>query len=129
MADLSPKQVIEQAQNHIPLKDLSKWQEKISRDVKSEYEDLEKLKLKDINWRLKTRQKFKNFLIFLLVGQNLAVFSLFGIALSLNRLSGLENVFSVVIGGTLVETTSLILIIIKWLFSEIPYNSPDLDKA
>ena|SRR5579884_1982068 len=118
----TPQQVINQAENHVPLKDLSKWQKDIQKDVREEFEDLEKLKLKDIKWRLSNRQKFKNFLICLLIGQNIAVFSLFGAALSWNRISGLDSVFSVVIGGTLVETTSLILIIIKWLFSEIPYD-------
>lgn len=105
-----------------PLKNLTSWQQKTKKDIQENFNELEKLKFKDIDWRLKNRQSIRNFLFGLLVLQNLVVFLLFGIGLWFNKLAGLEGVFNVLIGGTLTETASLIYIIVKWLFSEIPYK-------
>ncbi|MBI3485889.1 hypothetical protein HY025_02985 [Candidatus Daviesbacteria bacterium] len=105
-----------------PLKNLTSWQQKTKKDIQENFNELEKLKFKDIDWRLKNRQSIRNFFFFLLVLQNLVVFLLFGIGLWFNKLAGLEGVFNVLIGGTLTETASLIYIIVKWLFSEIPYK-------
>jgi hypothetical protein len=107
-----------------PLKkiDLKSWQQAFEESTKTNLPSQDDLKIEDINWRLKNRQKFQTFLIRLLVFQNVVVFGLFGVGLIFNKLQGLENAFTVLIGGTLAETVALIQIIIKWLFSEIPYE-------
>lgn len=114
--------ILDQAHTTKISQNLAKWQQEISQDIKQDYLHLEELKVKDINWRLKNRQDFKKFLFLLLVFQNLAVFFTFALGLWFNKIAGLEQVFGVLVGGTLAETTSLIYIIVKWLFSEIPYS-------
>lgn len=85
------------------------------------------LKLQDIAWRLDNREKFRKYLMRLLVGQNIATFALVTVALYFDKLQHLQPVFSVLIGATLAETASMIFFIIKWLFSEIPYEKNPAD--
>lgn len=101
---------------------LTLWQKGAQREVLKETKTIDDLKFDDISWRLKNRENFRNFLIRLLVGQNIAVFILVSLALFADKITGLEPIFATLIGGTLLETTALILIIVKWLFSEIPYE-------
>lgn len=101
---------------------LTLWQKNAQREVLKETKTIDDLKFDDISWRLKNRENFRNFLIRLLVGQNIAVFLLVTAALFTNKIVGLEPVFATLVGGTLLETTALIVIIVKWLFSEIPYE-------
>jgi hypothetical protein len=108
---------------------LQTWQSAIEENVKTNLPTQDDLKIEDINWRLKNRQQFQAFLIRLLVFQNIIVFSLFGIGLVFNKLQGLENAFTVLIGGTLAETVALIQIIVKWLYSEIPYEKHSAVKS
>lgn len=98
------------------------WQKLNKQEVKEEFSDLEKLRFKDIDWRLKNRENFRRFLLLLLVAQNLAVFTIFAVGMWYQKIAGLEAVFSTLVGGTLAETTALIWIIVKWLFSEIHYQ-------
>lgn len=105
-----------------PLKSLMAWQHHSTKEVKEDFRDLDKLRRKDIKARLKNRETFRKFLMYLLVGQNTAVFLIVALALWFNKIQGLELIFATLIGGTLAETAGLILIIIKWLFSEIPYQ-------
>ncbi len=104
------------------LKSVDSWQAAASQEVSSDLSELEKLRFKDIDWRLKNRENFRRFLLILLVAQNVVVFAIFAVGMWFNKISGLEAVFSTLVGGTLLETTALILIIVKWLFSEIPYS-------
>ncbi len=116
-----PKEIInkEEAQ---ALEDLLQWQKEFQKEVKEEVSEIEKLRFKDITERLKGRQKFANFLMMLLVFQNIVVFGIFGAGMWFGKILGLENLFSILIGGTLAETTTLIYIIVKFLFSDIPYQ-------
>lgn len=116
-----PKNIIDQKAIEA-LENTEVWQEQSEKDIKQEYSDLEKLRYRDIEWRLQNRQSIRNFLFALLVGQNLFVFIIFAIGMWFNKISGLDAVFTTLVGGTLIETTSLIYIIVKWLFSEIPYQ-------
>lgn len=107
-----------------PLKkiDLKAWQSAFEASARTNLPSQDDLKIDDISWRLKNRQNFQTFLIRLLVFQNIVVFGLFGAGLLFNKLQGLENAFTVLISGTLAETVLLIQIIVKWLYSEIPYE-------
>lgn len=107
---------------------LTLWQKGAKREVLMETKTIDDLKFDDISWRLKNRENFRNFLIRLLVGQNIAVFLLVSAALFTDKIAGLEPVFATLVGGTLLETTALIVIIVKWLFSEIPYEKNSLPK-
>jgi hypothetical protein len=100
------------------------WQNFAREDVKEEFLDLERLRFRDIEARLKNRENFRRFLMGLLVGQNVLVFTVFALGMWYDKIAGLETVFSTLVGGTLLETTALIYIIVKWLFSEIPYQKP-----
>lgn len=102
---------------------LTLWQKDAKKEAVKETKTLEDLKVDDISWRLRNRENFRNFLIRLLVGQNIAVFLLVTTALFTNKITGLESVFATLVGGTLLETAALIVIIVKWLFSEIPYEN------
>lgn len=101
---------------------LTLWQKSAQKQVLKETKTIDDLKFDDISWRLKNRENFRNFLIRLLIGQNIAVFLLVTAALFTNKIVRLEPVFATLVGGTLLETTALIIIIVKWLFSEIPYE-------
>ncbi len=109
------------------LKDPEAWQEKNREKVNEEVSELEKLRFRDITERLRARQNFAKFLMGLLVMQNMLVFTIFGLGLWYGKVQGLENLFSIIIGGTLAETTSLIYIIVKFLYSEIPFQSPKIN--
>ncbi len=117
-------QLIEKV-NVKPLTNLEAWQKQATKEVKSEFSELDKLKGKDIRARLKNRESFRKFLIKLLVFQNVAVFIIVGFSIWFDKVAGLELIFATLIGGTLAETAGLILIIIKWLFSEIPYQKTE----
>lgn len=119
LAEKSLKNLLSKAES---TRNLYEWQNTVNLDIQSSYIKLETLKFDDYSWRLKNRENFKKLLFGLLFLQNTVVFALFGLGLVLNKLAGLEDVFKVLIAGTLLETTSLILIIVKWLFSEIPYE-------
>ena len=103
---------------------LNQWQKAAAQEFKQDADALSQLKIEDITNRLKDRKIIRNFLFALLVIQNLFVFSIFAVGMWYNKIAGLDAVFSTLVGGTLLETTSLIYIIVKWLFSEIPYQNP-----
>ncbi len=104
------------------VRDPDMWQSSFKQNVAEDLSDIEKLRLKDIAARLKNRENFRRFLMFLLVLQNFIVFAIFAAGMWYNKIAGLEGVFSTLVGGTLLETTALIYIIVKWLFSEISYK-------
>lgn len=104
------------------------WPVTITLDQQSLFQEHQQLRLRDILWRLENRQRFKQFLMLLLIGQNIAVFGLVGIALYLDRLQSLQLIFSILTTATLAETASMIFFIIKWLFSEIIYQDV-IDEA
>jgi|SRR3989344_4353497 len=116
-----PKEIINEKEAQA-LEDLLEWQKEFQEEVKEELSEIEKLRFKDIDWRLKNRENFRKFLMFLLVAQNITVFALVLFALQTDKIQSLQLVFTTLISGTLLETTALILIIVKWLFSEIPYK-------
>src|SRR3954471_4272572 len=85
-----------------------KWQADIQTTVRQELQKLEELRLADIKRRLDSREKIRVYLMWLLVGQNVAVFGLVAIALYINRLEGLQLIFSTLTTATLLETTAAI---------------------
>jgi len=101
---------------------VEQWQQEVNLTTTEDFYNEKILRLKDIRWRLDNRENFKKFLIMLLIWQNIAVFALVTFAVVTNKIAGLQTVFATLVGGTLLETTSMIFIIIKWLFSEIPYE-------
>jgi hypothetical protein len=121
----SPAQIIDKKAIEALISD-EDWQKLTQAEIKEEFNDLEKLRYQDIDWRLKNRENFRRFLIKLLVLQNIVVFTIFAFGMWFNKIAGLDAVFSTLVGGTLAETTALILIIVKWLFSEIPYQGKQI---
>ncbi len=99
-----------------------KWQWNVTRDVKEKVLEEKELRLQDIEWKLEKREEMKTFLTKLLVWQNSLVFTLVVLALFTDKIEGLELVFTTLVGGTILQTTAMIHIIMKWLFSEIPYK-------
>ncbi|MBI2011383.1 hypothetical protein HYS91_01310 [Candidatus Daviesbacteria bacterium] len=118
---LSPQKIIETKTVEV-LKNPQTWQKQATQEVREDFSELDKLRFKDIDWRLKNRENFRKFLMGLLIFQNVAVFLIVGLAVWFDKVKGLELIFATLIGGTLLETAGLILIIIKWLFSEISYK-------
>src|SRR3989344_9008241 len=86
-----------------PLKNLKNWQKQTTEEVKEKLDELERLRQKDITWRLENRENFRKFLIILLVLQNIVVFIIFGLGMWFGKIAGLEKVFSTLVGGTLLE--------------------------
>ena len=107
-----PKEIINEKEAQA-LEDLLEWQKEFQEEVKEELSEIEKLRFKDIDWRLKNRENFRKFLMFLLVAQNITVFALVLFALQTDKIQSLQLVFTTLISGTLLETTALILIIVK----------------
>lgn len=93
-----------------------------SQESDIEVKDIEIYRLTDIHWRLENREKFKNFLIRLLVTQNVVVFALVIGGMVADKMAGLQLVFATLVGGTLLETAAMVHLIVKWLFSEINYT-------
>lgn len=104
------------------LSELDLWQQAVRYGATQEVLDLESLQLNDINNRIRNREKLKDFLIKLLIGQNIAVFGLVLLALLTDQMNSLQLVFSVLIGATLAETSSMVFFMVKWLFSDIEYK-------
>jgi hypothetical protein len=105
------------------LKDSSAWQDRAEKNFSKEFNELDKLKYRDISARLRNRENFRKYLMTLLSAQNIAVFGFVFYALYLNRLEPLQFILSTLVGATLLETTALIYIIVKFLFSDIPYQA------
>lgn len=99
------------------------WVSNLEDDIEETLHRHRALKLQDITWRLTNRENFRKFLIGLLISQNVAVFALVWVGLLTHTLQDLQLVFSVLVTATLAETASMIFFIIKWLFSEIPYDA------
>lgn len=127
MKDVAVKADIIETNTVEKLKNLSDWQEQTEQDLKKEVSEIEKLRFRDISLRLKNRENFRKYLMTLLATQNIAVFSLVFYALYLNRLEGLQLILSTLVGATLLETTALTYIIVKFLFQEIPYGNSTLE--
>lgn len=108
---------------------LETWQQQISLQTKEDFLSEKELRVKDITWRLAEREEFKNFLKWLLIIQNVAVFGLVIIALLVDKAVMLQPLFTTLVGGTLLETTSMIYIIIRWLFTDIRWNEKDKTKS
>jgi hypothetical protein len=79
-------------------------------------------RLKDINWRVKTRANFGFAMLGLLFLQNAIVFGLVITAYFRNNLKELEIIFGILVPSTLLETAYAIKIIIEWLFKDIDYT-------
>jgi hypothetical protein len=81
------------------------------------------VQLDDYKWRLKARKIYGFLLIALLFIQNAYVGWLVCNAFVCNDLKNLSTVLGFIVNGTLIETAFIIRIIVKWLFSDIPYRN------
>ena len=106
--------------------DPQEWQLEVKQDAKNNVLTERELRLKDITWKLTNRGSLKIFLMCLLVFQNFIVFGLVTIALILGKMKDLQLVFSVLIGATLAETSSMVFFMVRWLFSDIKYDKQSI---
>lgn len=83
---------------------------------------LAELRLRDAEWRIRTRPRVGWTIIVLLIAQN----ALVGLTILIAALNGgLQSTAPVLIGisaATLGETAAIVQIVVKWLFSEIDYG-------
>lgn len=77
------------------LSHLDLWKQGIQNEAKKEVLDLETLQLRDIKNKIENREKLKNFLIWLLICQNILVFLIVVISLYFDKIKDLQMVFSV----------------------------------
>ena len=86
-------------------------------------ETLAGLRLKDVKWRIDTRPRVGWTIIWLLIGQNIAVaLGLAGAGIT-GSLARLVPLFLGIASATLVETAAIVQIVVRWLFSEIDYGA------
>jgi len=104
------------------LSDLDFWQREVQHESEEEVLNLEKLQITDIKNKIENREKLKDFLIKLLVWQNVSVFGIVVFSLLFDKIQSLQLVLSVLIGGTLAETSSMVFYMVRWLFSDIKYQ-------
>lgn len=90
--------------------------------------EFENLKYTDIASRIKNRNRIGWTVIILLLLQNLLVFGLVGWAFYLGQLGQLQIILGTLLTGTLGETVMVVNIIVKWLFSDIKYESTKAEK-
>jgi hypothetical protein len=67
--------------------------------------------------------------MWLLVCQNIVVFSLVIGALIFGKMKDLQLVFSVLVGATLAETSSMVFFMVRWLFSDIKYDRKSINDG
>jgi len=77
---------------------------------------------KDFEWRVKNRGKFGWSILAFLVAQVLAIFSLIFHAYSYDKLKEIQFLFGTIFTVLVIQNYLTLNFLIKWLFSEIPYN-------
>lgn len=102
--------------------DGSTWQEQFEYETEKHSLAEKSIRLRDFEWRLEKRNWMKWFLFWLLIVQNVVVLAITVYAIVTGQAKETEDLLSVLVGATLLETTSMVFIMVKWLFSEIPYN-------
>lgn len=86
-------------------------------------EELNKERLREIQFKYYFRILSALFFAVLLAGQNLAVFSIIGTSLQKGMVKDLQLVFATLIAATLTETYFITKIIINFIFSTTDYSA------
>ena len=98
-------------------------QEQSADESSSTFQDfLDEARLRDIDARYITRVALTVLFMLLLFAQNVVVFYFVYLALTLNRLSALQLIFSTLIAATLTETYFVIKIIVNYMFQTEDYT-------
>lgn len=84
-------------------------------------EDQLKICNDDFKWRVKSRGKFGWTIVFILIGQHVFLFTLIGFAYWHGCLKDIQWLVCSFFIGLFTETYFTVNVLIKWLFSEIPY--------
>ncbi len=119
------------ARNTLPLPDVQTFRiTQKSEDVQSSItksltlqEQLNKERLREIQFKNSFRKSLSIFFAVLLTLQNVAVFLVIFYVIAHNQLKDLQLIFSVLTGATLIETYFVTKIIINFVFSTTDYSS------
>lgn len=96
-------------------------------DYRETINNLAKTWRKDAEWRLFARKRLARFFSFLLVFQNIMLYLIVILLITgvfeNAAIADVQGFISVLSAATLVETVSIIMVMVKWLFSDIPYSN------
>ena len=84
---------------------------------------LDKIVLKDHDWRVRARSVYGDAFMVLLFVQNAIVFGIIVLAFFMGELKDLSLILGIVLTGTLGETYFVIRVIVQWIFSNINYEN------
>ena len=94
----------------------------ISNSPNKVFTDLQTVRLKDAKLKYRARIFGGIFLAFILLFQNIFVFTMVWIAYRGSRLPELTTLFAVLIPATLAESAAIVHTAVKWIFKETDYK-------